>query len=474
MNAEQQAAGSGARPAETWLGHFGGLLPLLVMIISMIVMVANGMGSTRNFWAAGLFAMVAGFLVYKDKSEFQKAVLAGIQDHIFAYMLACFLLAGIMSKILTSSHLVDALLYIMSRANVSPALMPIVCFIIAMILSTATGSAATSVNASGPVLIPLAVGMGCDANVICGAILAGGCFGDNLAPISDTTIASSLTQEVDTMRVVKSRLKYSIIAGIVSAAAYIALGVSRFGGTSAAATDVSGQYLSSLIFLVVPLLAVVLMLRKKGLFTSFIISELVGFVLLFAFGYVSLPTLVAKDGLIPSAFDGMVGTIIFLLFIFVMVSLISNAGVLDWILGMLRHQAKSDRAAEITAGGMVCLVSIAISSGTSAIAFCGPIIRRLLRPFHIDRARCANILDGLGCGVGYLVPTNPGCLNLAAVAVATGVVSEGYSPLSFVGYNFQSMALFVVFWFAILSGWGRTHETDEQLRADGVDPYSND
>ena len=58
MNAEQQAAGSGARPAETWLGHFGGLLPLLVMIISMIVMVANGMGSTRNFWAAGLFAMI--------------------------------------------------------------------------------------------------------------------------------------------------------------------------------------------------------------------------------------------------------------------------------------------------------------------------------------------------------------------------------------------------------------------------------
>lgn len=40
--------------------------------------------------------------------------------------------------------------------------------------------------------------------------------------------------------------------------------------------------------------------------------------------------------------------------------------------------------------------------------------------------------------------------------------------ISFVGYNFHSMALFVVFWFAILTGWGRKHETDAELAADGI------
>ena len=40
--------------------------------------------------------------------------------------------------------------------------------------------------------------------------------------------------------------------------------------------------------------------------------------------------------------------------------------------------------------------------------------------------------------------------------------------ISFVGYNFHSMALAVVFWFAILTGWGLRHETDEELAADGI------
>lgn len=454
--------------AETYGGMFGAALPLIAMIGGMLVMVAMGMRSTKNFWCAGYLAVLAGFLVYKNKKEFQSAMIDGIRDNIFAFMIACFLLAGVMSKILTASHLVDALLYVMSKVNMSPALIPLVCFVICMVLSSATGSAAGAMNTAGPIMIPLAVGMGCNVNLICGALLAGSCFGDNLAPISDTTIASSLSQEVDVMRVVKARLKYALIAGGISAVIYIVMGFSQSGGGAAEAMAVDATYASSLAFLILPVLVIVLMLRGAGLFTSLLVSEMVGIVMLFAFGYMDFSRLVATDGLIASAFDGMIGSIVFILFIFVMVSLISRAGLLEAILGFMRKKAKSDRTAEIAAGAMVSIIGVAISSGTSAITFCGPIIRKLLRPFKIDRARAANLLDGLGCGVGYLVPTNPGCLNLAAIAVASGVVTEGYNAISFVGYNFHSMALFVVFWFAILTGWGRRHETDEELRADGV------
>ena len=45
---------------------------------------------------------------------------------------------------------------------------------------------------------------------------------------------------------------------------------------------------------------------------------------------------------------------------------------------------------------------------------------------------------------------------------------KGYNAVSFVGYNFHSMALTLVFWFAILSGWGMKHESDEELAADGI------
>lgn len=456
------------RFAETYGGIVRAAMPMVAMLGGILVLAAMGMRSTKNFWSAGYLAVLVGFLVYKDKKEFQKALIDGIRDNIFAFMIACFLLAGVMSKILTASHLVDGLLYLMSKINMSPAFMPIVCFAICVVLSSATGSAAGAMNTAAPVMIPLAVGMGCNVNLICGALLAGSCFGDNLAPISDTTIASSLSQEVDVMKVVKSRLKYAVIAGGAASVGYIVFGFMSSGSGVADKLAADATYASSLIFLIIPILVIILMLRGTGLFTSLLVSEMVGIVMLFAFGYIDFAGLVAADGLIANAFNGMIGSIIFILFIFVMVSLISHAGVLDAILKFMQSKAKSDLSAEVAAGAMVSIVGIAISSGTSAITFCGPIIRSLLRPFKIDRARAANLLDGLGCGVGYLVPTNPGCLNLAAIAVASGVVAEGYNAISFVGYNFHSMALFVVFWFAILTGWGRKHETDAELAADGI------
>ncbi|MCI8743390.1 MAG: hypothetical protein HFG63_12320, partial [Lachnospiraceae bacterium] len=232
--------------------------------------------------------------------------------------------------------------------------------------------------------------------------------------------------------------------------------------------EVDGTYVSSLVFLILPVLIVTIMLRGGGLFSALLVSEILGIAMLLLFGFETPASLVAADGLIYNAFNGMVNSIIFILFIFIMVSIVKNAGVLDALLTWMQNFASSERSAEIAGGAMVSVMSVAISSGTSAIAFCGPIIRQLMRPFKVDRARSANILDGLGCGMGYLVPTNPGCLQLAGFAVAAGVVAEGYSAISFVGFNFHSMALFLVFWFAILTGWGRTHETDEELARDGI------
>ncbi len=463
---------SNEKRQEEFAGTYGGLigacLPLVVMLGSILVMAALGMRSTKNYWSAGFLAVVVGFLVYKDKKRFQAAIIEGATDRTFGFMLCCFLIAGVMSKILTSSHLVSGLLYVMAKLHVSAGLIPILCFVICMILSTATGSAAGAMTTTAPVVLPLAFAMGCNINLVCGSILAGSCFGDNLAPISDTTIASSLSQEVDVTRVVRARLKYALAAGAISILLYLVLGFAMAGSGSAERLEVDGTYVSSLVFLILPVLIVTIMLRGGGLFSALLVSEILGIAMLLLFGFETPASLVAADGLIYNAFNGMVNSIIFILFIFIMVSIVKNAGVLDALLTWMQNFASSERSAEIAGGAMVSVMSVAISSGTSAIAFCGPIIRQLMRPFKVDRARSANILDGLGCGMGYLVPTNPGCLQLAGFAVAAGVVAEGYSAISFVGFNFHSMALFLVFWFAILTGWGRTHETDEELARDGI------
>ncbi len=45
--------------------------------------------------------------------------------------------------------------------------------------------------------------------MLIGAILAGATFGDNISPVSDTTIASATTQNAEMGAVVRSRLRWS-------------------------------------------------------------------------------------------------------------------------------------------------------------------------------------------------------------------------------------------------------------------------
>ena len=51
-------------------------------------------------------------------------------DNIFAFMIRLLLIGKELCQNLTASHLVDGLLYLMSKFNMSPVFMPIVCFAI--------------------------------------------------------------------------------------------------------------------------------------------------------------------------------------------------------------------------------------------------------------------------------------------------------------------------------------------------------
>jgi Na+/H+ antiporter NhaC len=454
--------------AETYGGRFGAVFPLVMMLAGMLILSLLGYRSTKSLWGAGLLAVVAGYFVYKDKKRFQKVMVDGVADRIFCTMIPIFLLSGILSRILGISHLVSALVWLISRLHVSSGIIPMICFLMGVLLSSATGSCAGTCAAMVPIMLPLATQMGCNIGLTCGAILSGGCFGDNLAPISDTTIASSLSQEIDVSRVVRSRFKYSIVAGIPTTIAFMIAGLITTESTAVESLMADGTYVTSLAFLIVPVLVVVFMLKTGNFFTSIIISEIVGVIMLACFGFITFGSVFSPDGLIASGCASMLNAIVFMIFIFIVVALIRDAGVLDMLRDALVSRAKSETAAESAAGAMVCLVAVMIGSGTSSIVFCGPIIRGMLRPFKIERARAANFLDGLGCGTGYLIPYNAGVLNLAALAIATGVVTEAFSGFDFIMFNFYSMALFIVYWVAILSGWGRKHETDEELAADGI------
>src|SRR5699024_9162869 len=101
------------------------------------------------------------------------------------------------------------------------------------------------------------------------AILAGAVFGDNLAPVSDTTIVSATTQEADVPGVVRSRFKYSIAAALPAVILFAVFG----GGGTATEQASAGSIMeavgpSGLIMLIPFAIVLILALSGQHLLTS--------------------------------------------------------------------------------------------------------------------------------------------------------------------------------------------------------------
>ncbi len=145
-----------------------------------------------------------------------------------------FLLLGIVILVLAWSigslsvelHTADYLIQMM-RGHLSPFLLPALTFLIAAMMSFATGTSWATMAILMPLVIPLANALGLEAQldatqvstVLLGTIssvLAGAVFGDHCSPISDTTILSSMASGCDHVDHVRTQLPYALLAAGVA------------------------------------------------------------------------------------------------------------------------------------------------------------------------------------------------------------------------------------------------------------------
>lgn len=381
-------------------GTFGACLPLLVFMALMITIAALQKVSLVLFCMAGFAGLCVAFLLAKDKKEFEQAVVNGLKNDTLCVIIFAFLLAGILSQELRQSGLIQGLTWLVTELGLSAGFLPLVGFIICALISTACGTSNGAIVAVLPVLLPVATTVGANPAVVVGAIVSGAIFGDNLAPISDTTIASALTQGAEVRDVVRTRLPYSLIAGIVSAVLFVVIG--------------------------------------------FRTSEAV-----------TLPELVDASGPIGAGLTGMLNVICFSFFMFALLEMLTRSGTFDIMLGKLHNSSKTPRQAELVTI-LICFVgSVAIGAASITILFVGPLVRKLLEVHNIERTRGSNIMDGISTGFAGLVPYNPVCLNAVSLAIASGVVGESFSFLDFIPYNFQSIMLIILFTCSAITGVGR-------------------
>ncbi len=455
--------------AETYLGTLGIFLPMIGMVGGILTMSICGMRGTSNMQAACFLAMVLGWLVYKDKKKFQSAVIKGIQSPVLANLIPVMLLSCVLGELLVAAHLSDGLLYWATKMNLSPALMPLLIFGIGALVSLASGSSAAAITSLRPILLPMAYAMGCNPALCTGALIASGQVGDNLAPISDSTIASAMTQEVDVSKAFRYRIKYSVLCGLVSAVLYAVCGYIQSPGSLSETAQADATYAASVAFLVIPIIIMVIMLKTNNFFNAVLTGELVCIIMLLAFGYTDIKTIFASDGLIAGGLAASTSTVIFLILVFVVISICNEAGCMEAIQEILESKAGNSVAKTEIIGSLTATISVCmIGAGSSSISFCGPIVRNIMRKTKISRARTASIIGGICSAGGSTLPWSGMIGAMPAMVVAAGGAPEGFSGMEIIPYIFYCIIMFVVYWVLTLTGIDRKMETDEELAADGI------
>jgi len=411
-----------------------------------------------------LAAVVICFILIKNKKSFGDVAVRGLQDPMMAILIIAFMLAGILSKLLRASGLVSSLVWLSSAMNLDPSFIPVIAFMVCVLISTSCGTSSGSIVAVLPIMLPIGIELGCDASLVTGAVISGALFGDNLAPISDTTIASALTQESKISEVVRTRLPYSLIAGTISAILFIIVGKITVN-TSVTSTITQEANPLALILLVVPIIMVIMMMKGWDLGGTLIICDVLAMVIILIFGLLTPSEVFGGDGPLIGGIYGMMDIIIFSIFIFIVIQTIRESGALEELGVSLLKRCKNIRSVELIIMAASALGTTVTAGSSTGILFAGPIANDIRKEFNIAGTRSANLLDAIACATCGFVPIcTPYLLSLSIGAEIAGIPGD-FSYISIVKYAFHPIFLVLVFLASTITGIGREYEWQRERKS---------
>lgn len=221
-------------------GMFFSLVPVVIYVFFCVVLFIIFKAFNMEALAVGGFiALLVGGLFCTSYSEFWDSAVRGISSITSVSVVVILLLTGMFSQLIKICGLSGGFVWLANSFGIRGGLFVAFTFLATCIVSTATGSSIGTMFIAFPIFYPAGLILGANPMWMAGCIVSGAVFGDNLAPISDTTIASSSTQQfhdgrpADIGGVVSSRVQYSAVAGLITIVFFAIVG--GIGGTYRAA-----------------------------------------------------------------------------------------------------------------------------------------------------------------------------------------------------------------------------------------------
>ena len=451
-------------------GTAGALVPFAVFLGGVGWLAFSGAPDERGFWPILIVALAVGLLLARDRTAYSETLIVGMSQPIVMIMVMAWLLASVFGSVMNASGFIEGLVWTAGKAGVSGAGFVIASFLICCVVSTATGTSLGTVLLCAPLLYPAGGLLGAHPPALIGAILGGAVFGDNISPVSDTTIASATTQGADLGGVVRSRLKYALLAASLAIVGYAIVGGGDTGSRDslAAAQSMAGDP-RGLPMLLAPAAALGVLLRRRHLIEGLMAGIVTALVLGVALGLLAPSQIIGIDadnlianGLILEGMERGLGVSILTILLMGLVAGVEATGVLELIVAFAGRRTHSAQGAEWWIFGTVTAVGFLIMHSAVAILAVGTFARQTGKEYGITRYRRANILDMTVCTFPFLVPFFIPVVLAASTTQAGEELGVPRVSLIETGlYNFHSWALLAVVIFAIVTGFGRD-EADAQ------------
>ena len=415
--------------------------------------------------AGGFIALLIGGLFCKSYSKFWDSAIRGISSVTSVSVIVIFFVIGMFSGLMKQSGLSGGFVWLANSVGLKGGAFVAFVFFATCVVSTATGSSIGTMFTAFPIFYPAGILLGCSPMFLAGAIVSGAIFGDNLAPISDTTIASASTQQfrdghvADIGGVVSSRLKYSAVAGAISLVLFAVLGgmggVYQGGAIEAAADP------KSLVMLIPVAVMLIVATKTRNIFQGILVGLVLGTATGLALGLFTPADVFSNDaansvatGFLVTGVANMLGTVGLVISVFGIMGVLADAGMLEYLVDRIlgSRMARTARGAELACLLGVSATTVIFGGVTSAsILTFGPVLNKIGAAKGIHPYRRANILDGIANSLPAIVP-------FMSVFVFIGVACTGLSPLAVAGGTIYAFALFATLLVSIITGWGRRYE----------------
>ena len=453
-------------PINFYGGVLGALLPFIVFVTGVIIIALSGAPDEKGFWPILILALGIGLLLAKEKNTFSETVIKGMSQQIVMVMITAWILASSIGILMTITGFVEALIWLSSLLNLNGLGFTITAFIICCIVSLSTGSSFATILICSPILYPAGGLLGADLPTLAGAIIGGATFGDFIAPISDTTIASALSQRAAIGATVRSRLKYIIPAFVI---AIIAYGLSQISAQVPFERQVSTIEGSpdGLPMLLVPVLIIFLFLKGKHLLYGLLAGLSFGIAIGLSFGLLQPASLLSLDlenftakSFIIDGINRAVGISFFTILLMGLVATLKASGLINQLVVFAARHSKTAKHGEAWISGTVGAAVLLTTHSIVAILMVAEFSNRTGEKLGIQPIRRANLLSLVTCVFPFILPYFIPVILMANMTMAGeefGVAPV--SPLQVGVHNYLSWALLVITIIVVFFGLGRSKKT---------------